>query len=271
MLENSMKKLIYLIPCLMLALTSCEMFQLDNFEGHDAKVYGAFIDTKTNQPVPMEIYNQSGRGTMGVMRVTETGWDSEAVQSWMVKYTGNYRNNLVWAGDYKMDFSYLNVYNQSDVTFTLKKGENKVDFQVTPYCRVIDPVITYDAAAKKFKATFKVELGDASKPNNGVNVVFAANTNNYVGAFFNYCNGDAGAKKNGITPGETITLYLDANPTGVNTNEFTFPRPHYLRICAVVTGSENPNNLYNYSDVFVATPVGGTADNYTIEKYVFEQ
>ena len=114
-----MKKLLYLIPCLMLALTSCEMFQLDNFDGHDAKVYGAFIDTKTNQPVPMEIYNQPGLGTMGVMRVTETGWDSEAVQSWMVKYTGNYRNNLVWAGDYKMDFSYLNVYNQSDVTFTL--------------------------------------------------------------------------------------------------------------------------------------------------------
>ena len=52
-----------------------------------------------SQPVPMEIYNQPGLGTMGVMRVTETGWDSEAVQSWMVKYTGNYRNNLVWAGE----------------------------------------------------------------------------------------------------------------------------------------------------------------------------
>ena len=70
----------------------------------------------------MEIYTQASGWssvTYGVMRVTETGWDSEAVQSWMVKYTGNYRNNLVWAGDYKMDFSYLNVYNQSDVTFTL--------------------------------------------------------------------------------------------------------------------------------------------------------
>ena len=50
----------------------------------------------------MEIYSQrAGWSTVtyGVMRVTETGWDSEAVQSWMVKYTGNYRNNLVWAGE----------------------------------------------------------------------------------------------------------------------------------------------------------------------------
>ena len=48
----------------------------------------------------MEIYTQASGWssvTYGVMRVTETGWDSEAVQSWMVKYTGNYRNNLVWA------------------------------------------------------------------------------------------------------------------------------------------------------------------------------
>ena len=258
----------------MFALTSCEMFEFDNFEGHDAKVYGTFIDSKTQEPVQMELYTQaSGYSsvTYGVMRVTETGWDSEAIQTWNVKYTGKYRNNLVWAGDYKMDFSYLNVHNQTGVTFKLEKGENKVDFQVTPYARIIDEVITYDAAAKKFKATFKVELGDATKANTGVDVVFAANTNNFVGAFFNYCNGDAGAKKSNVTPGETITLYLDANPAGVNFNEFKHPRPHYLRICALVKGSENPYNLYNFSEIYVATPADGVADNFSIAKYEWEE
>ena len=68
-------------------------------------------------PVQMELYNQaSGYSsvTYGVMRVTETGWDSEAIQTWNVKYTGKYRNNLVWAGDYKLDYSKMNVYNESD-------------------------------------------------------------------------------------------------------------------------------------------------------------
>ncbi len=265
-----MKKLLYLIPCLMLALTSCEMFEFDNFEGHDAKVYGSFIDTATGEPVPMEIYTQSGT-TYGVMRVTETGWDSEAVQSWMVKYTGKYRNNLVWAGDYKMDFSYLNVYNQSDVKFTLEKGENKLDFQVTPYARVKDVAITYDASVRKFKATFKVELGDATKANNGVDVTFAVNTNNYVGGFFNQASGDAGAKAANVTPGETITLYIDANPAGVNTQEFKYSRPHYFRVCALVKSTDNPYNLNNFSDVYVATPTSGSADNYTIEKYTWAE
>ena len=49
-----------------------------------------------------------------IMRVTETGWDSESVQEWYVKYTGKYQNDLVWTGDYKLDYSKLNVYNESN-------------------------------------------------------------------------------------------------------------------------------------------------------------
>ena len=48
----------------------------------------------------------------GIMQVTETGWDAESVQQWYVKYTGKYQNDRVFAGDYKLDFSKLNVYNQ---------------------------------------------------------------------------------------------------------------------------------------------------------------
>ena len=63
-------------------------------------------------PVHMEGYSSSA----AIMRVTETGWDSESVQSWYVKYTGKYQNDLVWAGDYKLDYSKMNVYNESNVT-----------------------------------------------------------------------------------------------------------------------------------------------------------
>ena len=60
--------------------------------------------------VQMEGYSSSA----AIMRVTETGWDSESVQSWYVKYTGKYQNDLVWAGDYKLDYSKINVYNKSN-------------------------------------------------------------------------------------------------------------------------------------------------------------
>ncbi|MBR4036990.1 MAG: DUF3823 domain-containing protein [Tidjanibacter sp.] len=46
------------------------------------------------------------------MQVTETGWDAESVQQWYVKYTGKYQNDLVFAGDYKLDFSKLTVYHR---------------------------------------------------------------------------------------------------------------------------------------------------------------
>ncbi len=262
----------------MLALTSCEMFEFDNFDGPDAKVTGTFLDNGT--PVQMETYgtvSSSWWGTTttlaaGIMQVTETGWDAEAMQNWYVKYNGTYRNDRVFAGSYKLDFTKLNVYNQDDVTFTLKKGENtNVNFNVTPYCRILEPQITYDATAKQFKATFKVQLGDPTKANIVESVVLAANTNNFVGYYFNYCNQDQGARATNIAVDstgttETITLYLDANPAGVNVAEFQYHRPHYLRICALAGGVDNPNKLYNYSPVYVVD-----ADDFSkITEYVWE-
>ena len=57
-------------------------------------------------------YGTTTTPAAAIMRVTETGWDSESVQSWYVKYTGKYQNDLVWAGDYKLDYSKFNVYNE---------------------------------------------------------------------------------------------------------------------------------------------------------------
>ena len=57
-------------------------------------------------------YGTTTTPAAAIMRVTETGWDSESVQEWYVKYTGKYQNDLVWAGDYKLDYSKFNVYNE---------------------------------------------------------------------------------------------------------------------------------------------------------------
>ena len=46
-----MKKLLYILPLVMFAMTSCDWFELDNMDGHNAQVEGKFIDSKTGDVV----------------------------------------------------------------------------------------------------------------------------------------------------------------------------------------------------------------------------
>lgn len=260
-----MKKLLYIIPCLMLMMTSCELFELDNLDGPDATVAGKFIDSATGENVQMEYTSAAGQ-----INVTELGWDFEAVQYWLCKFDGTYRNDRIFAGDYRIQSTRLNVFPFAD-TVSLSKGDNPdLDFDVTPYCRIVDPVITYDAVANKIVATFSVQMGDPTKLNTISQVKLCANTDKFVGNYFNLVPNDAGAKKssttlNPITPGATITLMI--NPAlAANSAQFTYTRNHYVRIAALAQGAGyNGTSLWNFSPVFKIS-----SDFSTITEVTFE-
>ena len=143
-----MKKILVLLSLLFVA-TSCDWFAFDNQESWNAQVEGRILDSKTGQPVQFAWPNTSS------ISVIELGWDDEKAQTWYVKCNGTYRNKLVWAGDYVMDTKKQNFYPVTQ-PFKLQKGANTVDFTVTPYARIIDPVITYEGT--KIVARFKVEI-----------------------------------------------------------------------------------------------------------------
>ena len=86
-----MKKILLMISCCLLALTSCE---IDNYESPNASIHGSIIDEKTGELVGMDV--QDG----GELKVVELGFANPQTQSWKIMNTGEYRNNLVFAACY---------------------------------------------------------------------------------------------------------------------------------------------------------------------------
>jgi len=261
-----MKQLLYIIcACAVLILPSCDLFRLDNFDGPNASVSGKIYDAKTGDNMEIEAnWQRSGWSSSlqaGALTVIEQGWDGESEQTWMVKFNGEYTNNRVFAGTYKVNSKLLPCYDFEE-EITLKKGSNSFDFKVTPFCRIINPKFSYDPATKKLRATFSVELGDASKATTIQRAVFCANTNCFVGTNYNNCNNDKAAVKTNVAEGETVTLEIDTQ-LGSNREEFQYSRPHYLRIGVLTSGNGfNTRNLYNYSPVFVISKDFSTVEEF---------
>ncbi len=240
-----MKKILILFSAVLLA-ASCEWFELDNQDGYDAQVQGQFIDAKTNAPV------QFGFPNAATFSIIEEGWDGEATQSWYIKPNGTYVNNLVFAGNYRVQELNANFYPLTE-KFTLNKGANTVDFNVTPYARIINPQISYDAAAKQLVAKFKVEHADPTKTNK-MAVAFCGYTDRFVSDGLNNFTA-ATAKANVAGDGTTeITLYVDVTDPTANNGQFMYKRTHYVRIAAQATGAGvNNSKRYNYSSVWAVS------------------
>lgn len=245
---NLMKKLLYILPVLLVA-TSCSWFKLDNQEGWNASIEGKIIDSVTGEPVQAEQGNP--------LTVYELGWDNEVPQNWAIKNNGTYKNALVFAGKYRMNTINAN-YVADPVEFTVNKGNNTVDFRVTPFLRISDVNITYDAAGKKINATCTVEPAfPADKVNLIGEVRLCVYTDRFVKYSYNNCSKDPGAVKKNLNPEkQTVSLSVDTQ-LAANVQEFQYTRPHYIRISAIGGHYKNGaldktfnQGYYNYSAVY---------------------
>ena len=265
-----MKKIFNIFACfLALSLTSCDLFEFDNYDEPDAQVSGRLVDAKTGENVGVECYMKSSGNPwtgykyeyFGNLNIIEQGWDGQEDQVWNVMFNGVYNNTRVFSGSYKMTTKNLPCYLQEE-SFTLKKGSNTVDFTVTPFARVINPTFSYDASSKKIKATFKVELGDASKANTIAVVRLCAYTDCHVCRNYNLCASDPGASANNVKNGDTVTLEIDTT-LPANNEEFKYERKHFLRIAVLANGNNyNTSGAYNFSETYVLS-----SDFQTIEKF----
>ena len=212
---------------MLVTVASCSWFKLDNQEGWDAKVQGKIIDVTTGQSV------QSEQGNYII--VVEKGWDAQANQGWRIKNDGTYRNDLVFAGDYTMNTVSNANFQAEPQNFTLKKGENTVDFQVTPFVSIKDVQVSYDAATKKIKATCKVKANfPEDKINNIGAVALCVYPDRFVKRTANKCENDPEAVVSNLDPSveQTVTLYVDTQ-LAANADEFQYERAHYIRIAAI--------------------------------------
>ena len=255
-----MKRIIYAIAgvlALSMCLSSCSMFKYDVLDGPNAQINGCLLDIVTGEKIGVETSNATN--SPGYLVVVEQGWDSQAEQGWMVRFDGMYTNNLIFAADYTFSAKYLPCYEPEKNTFTVKKGKNRMNISLLPFCRILNPEIKYQGG--KIVATFSVELSDPSKANTIANVALCGNTQLFVGCNYqNLAKDDAGAKAKNVNVGETITLEIDPE-LAANVNSGLFGRnsvtgkpyvqDRYFRIAAMANGNGyNTNNYYNFSPIF---------------------
>lgn len=263
-----MKKSLYIIAAFVLAsVSSCTMFKYDVMDGPNAQVTGKILDVKTGQKVGVEAEHDmtfswttwsyvATAPDMGSLVVVEQGWDAQADQDWLVRFDGQYTNNLIFAGDYVFSTKKLPCYEPENTAFTIKEGKNKMDIGVLPFCRIVDP--EFKLVDGNIEASFSVELGDPAAANKIPNVALCANTTLFVGCnYFNLAKGNA-AKAKDVNPGERITLTIDAKDSanedlfGKNKNTgAAYVQDRYVRIAAMANGNGyNTNNLYNFSATY---------------------
>lgn len=293
-MKKVFKSIALLVPVVAM-LASCSMFKLDNYDGPNAQITGKLMDVVTGEVVSLEAatassFDWSTWSTVttvkyGSIVVTELGyipptWKGDPAdypvklteQDWLVRFDGQYTNTMVFAGTYKYSTKKLPCYepDADKNTFVLKEGKNVMNLGVLPFCRIKDPKITYNAATKKMVATFYVELGDPSRANKVSNVVFAGNTQLFVGANgMNLAKDDKGAKAKDVNPGELITLEIDTK-AAENADLFKYAsQDRYFRIAAMAEGNgynQASDKYYNFSPIFKVS-----ADFSTITEVEWDQ
>jgi len=235
---------IFLLLTSLFLLAGCDMFKLDNFEAPNASLKGGIKDELTGELVGTDI--QSG----STIRAKELGWAEGGIMTWVVKQSGEFQNDMVFAGRYSLDFYDCNFFPFQIDEFVIKKGENLNDFQVTPYIRIKDASITKQG--DQIVATFRLQAG---KPEVRLSAVrLYAYSDMYVGEIVKYSI--TGPAYQTFSPAiiidesTTYTLNIDI-PS--NTNEFFkyTGRNYYFRVGALASVSNVGTVRNNYSPLIV--------------------
>jgi hypothetical protein len=253
--------LIFILGSLIFTLNSCK---IDNFPEPDAQVYGAILDSLGGGLVETDITSSTG----SVISVYELGkYEANPLRrTWLIKQNGEYRNNLVYANDYRFEFSSCNFFPKIEPPMTIRPGENKVDFTVVPYIRIKNLSITYDPATNKVNATFNLEPGRNSVRLSRLRLY--SYTDMYVGENVKKSLAAAGTGtplSSGvpqlsytnavINPATVYTLSIDlAANQSTDRNGFGVHRNYYFRVGALATVSSSISVgtiRYNYAPYVV--------------------
>jgi hypothetical protein len=237
-----MKRILILLSCAAFLFAGC---QVDNYDAPDAQVYGSFLDEKTGELVGTDIENGNS------IIVVEQGFENPSNQYWNIKNTGEYRNNFVFSAMYDIKFENCNFYPFSQNDVKIKKGENKLDFTVTPYIRVVNPSIVKENG--KIVAKFRLEAGKSEVRLNSVQLF--AFSDMWVGNSVKYSlsgGTDKQAFENiAINSSTEYTLTIDL---AENKNSFKYTgKNYYFRIGALASVSGVGTVRHNYSPL-VAIP-----------------
>lgn len=96
----------------------------------NAQIYGEVRDSKTGALIQQDI-----NGTK--IMYEELGFENPDRQQMIFKVSGEYRNNLMFAAKYDIYFEESNFVIPDRLEgYEIKRGENRLDFEVQPYIRI---------------------------------------------------------------------------------------------------------------------------------------
>lgn len=250
MIQLIIKKLCVIV-FIAFTLTACELFEIDNYDGPNASLNGGIRDIKTGELVETDIQNGSR------LQFQELGYPTGLLTR-VVMQDGQYRDDMFFAGSYSIDFNACNFYPFKVDKIEVKKGNNSMDFEVTPYIRVQNVDIKKEGNA--IVATFKLEAGKDEVRLNDVQLY--VHTDIYVGDQITtftpeelseeeISQGKTNFKQvfspvKVIDPSETYTLEIDLTKEK-NANYFKYKRNYYFRVGAKASVSGVGTIRRNYA------------------------
>lgn len=226
---NTLKYLILSVLTLSL-LTSCELTELDNLEGPDSGLFGSVLDAETGELVEQDII----RG--GELQIWEQGYENVTPQTLNYKVDGTYTDSKLFSGTYKVIPLRTN-FQPIDTILVDIQGQTKLDLEVTPYIRILNPSITLNGTL--VTATFSLEqtlFGNVSK------IGLYAGADMSVGEPVRLVRSeqDINASVFPLNPQETYTLTIDT----ANEIDLREGNLYFFRIGALY---DAPNAEYNYA------------------------
>jgi hypothetical protein len=237
MIKLQLKNL-FIISMAVFTLSACDgLFKIDNYEGPNASFNGGIKDVKTGELVETDIQNGSR------MQFQELGYPTGLLTR-VIKQNGEFRDDLFFAGSYSIDFNACNFYPFFVDEVVVKKGDNTMDFQVTPYIRVKNAKIVKEG--NSIKATFSLEPGKSEVRLD--NVCLYVHTDIYVGDQVTTFTPRGEGFKQEFSPvkvineSETYSLTIDLT-NEVNKKYFQYERNYYFRVGAMAAIADGGTNV----------------------------
>jgi len=227
-----------LIIMAVVALSSCDMFKIDNYDGPDATLQGSILDEVTGQLVETDVNNGSR------LMLQQLGYAPGPLTR-VVNYTGEYCDKLFFSGSYSIDFNTCNFYPFKVEKINVKKGENTFDFNVKPYIRVKN--VKIEQQGDKIVATCNLQAGDPEVRLS--NVRLFASTDVHVGDQYTSHNPDGAGYQQDfssapivIDENTTYTLSFDLTTTR-NNAYFKVKKDYYFRVGAIAAIAPGGTNV----------------------------
>src|SRR5690606_3927413 len=138
-----MKNITYLLLFALITLSSCSMFELDNYDLPSETLQGEVVDRETGEPV---LTDQGGEGIR--VRLTELSWGDNVSPNpdFFCMPDGTFQNTKLFAGTYnvRIDGPFIPLIREddrgvplADETQTLDiNGVSNVRFEVQPFLRL---------------------------------------------------------------------------------------------------------------------------------------